>query len=204
MKTKILIISLALITAVSCDPEPTGPESDCHLLPIYKLDYHAIDAPKVFDIRPDSPIEISNGLIEYELFYQWFFLHDDIPTPYPYSEYFIDTIEFLDETMVDVKVFESDFHRIYDFRRDDCQIELESPEGKRHLELTNSGDEVSEQRFAIYDHKMSTLIMDTFLFIEFRTGDFISYEELIKQFVMENPGQYDTISIELVHNKTKE
>lgn len=83
--------------------------------------------------------------------------------------------------------------------------------GELHLELTQGGDEISEQRFAIYDHKSKRVTIDTlsfisdsFTFIEYRLGPFLSYEDIIKEFANDNPGLYDTVAVELVQNRTKE
>ena len=203
MKFKLLALYLAITTCSSCDPEPIGPEKNCHLLPNYKLDRHAVEAAKVFDVRQNPPLEIKNGTLEYDLFYQWVFLHDDVPVPYPYSEYFIDSIEFINETSAIVRNFESDEFRNYEVERNDCQLELESTDGILHLELINSGDEISEQRFAIYEHAMPRPNRDSFLFIEFKLGPFSSYQDIIKQFAQDNPGKYDTIAVERVQNRTK-
>lgn len=211
MKLIKLIITAGTIGILSCYPEPSGPEMDCNLQPLYKLDYHFLKASRVFDVRTNPPTEIKNGTLEYDLGYQALDLFRDKPVPYPYTEYFIDTIEFIDQSTVNVKIHESDFERLYDYMRDDCQIDLESPEGNLHLELTHSGEEITEKRFAIYDHKsrrvtIDTLsfISDTFLFIEFRLGPFATYEEIIKQFALDHPGQYDTIAMEQVENRTRE
>ena len=78
------------------------------------------------------------------------------------------------------------------------------------LNLEN-GDEISETRFSIYDHSSKrvtidtfSFLSDTFTFIEFRYGHFLSYEDIVKQFALDNPGQYDTIGIEQVENRTRE
>lgn len=192
------------ISIASCQSEPAGPERDCHILSLYELTYHAVEAPKVFDVRTNPPREIRNGTIEYNLFYQWVFLHDRVPVPYPYTEYFIDTVEFLSGSTAIVKSFESDLSRTYQVTRDDCQIDLESPEMILHFELRESGDEIAEHRFAIYEHRLKQSVLDTFVFIEFRLGPFSSYEDIIKQFAQDNQGKYDTIAIERVQNRTKD
>lgn len=108
-------------------------------------------------------------------------------------------------------IFETDSSKVYSFTRNDCGLELTAPDGQLHLELTHSGDEVTEQRFAIYDHSSRrvtfdslSFISDTFAFIEFRLGPFASYEEIIKQFATDHPGVYDTVAMQLVQNKTRE
>lgn len=211
MNIKTIIISTGMIGILSCDPESTGPEMDCNLQSVYRLEHHFLKASRVFDVRTNPPTEIINGTLEYDLGYQALDLFQDKPVSYPYTEYFIDSIEFLDQSTVNVKIFESDLERMYEYVIDDCQIDLESPEGKLHLELTDSGDEISEKRFAIYDHRSRrvtidnlSFISDTFLFIEFRLEPFASYEEIIKQFALDYPGQYDTIAMEQVENRTRE
>lgn len=204
MKFHITSISIFLIAFTSCDPEPIGPEKDCELQVVYKLNYHAIDASKVFDLRAHPPLEIRNGAIEYDLSHQSFFILNHFPATYPCSEYFIDTIEFFNETDAIIKILESDFQRSYTVSRNDCQLALNSPEGDLYLQLTAGGDEVSEQRFAIYNHETSAIGLDTFRFIEFRTGSFNSYEEIIHQFSLDNPGAFDTVAIERVVNRTND
>ena len=204
MNFKIPFFIIFMATFTSCDPEPTGPESDCDLRPFYGLQYHGVDANKVFDVRPSTPLEIKNGTLEYDLFYQWAFLQDEDTIPYPYNEYFIDSITFKSESSVEVGFFDNDLSNTYDYIRNDCQIELSSAEGDLHLELIHKGDEIAEQRFAIWEHRMPRPNRDTFLFIEFRLDPFASYEEIAKQFALDNPGLYDTIAIERVQNRTKE
>jgi len=200
-----------LLFGFSCKDEPTGPEMNCHLNDLYIQDYHFVNAGKVFDLRTDPPTEIKNGKIEYWLSTHFLLSFDDVPIPIPYSEYFIDSIDFLDPATVEIHIYESDRSRIYSYTQNDCGLELTSPEGDLHLELTHSGDEVTEQRFAIYDHRSKritidslSVLTDTFSFIEFRLGPFSSYEDIIAQFAMDHPGEYDTVAIELVQNKTKE
>lgn len=206
MKFKIYIISpfLLLITFASCDPEPTGPEKDCELHAVYKLNFHAIDASKVFDLRADPPLEIRNGTIEYDLSHQSFFILNHMPSLYPCSEYFIDTIEFINETDAVVKILESDFQRSYTVTRNDCQLNLNSPEGVLNPELSSGGDEISVIRYAIYSHEIAGTGLDTFRFVDFMPGSFKSYEEIIDQFSKNNPGVYDTVAIERVVNRTNE
>jgi hypothetical protein len=70
---------------------------------------------------------------------------------------------------------------------------------------------MTEQRFAIFDHRSKGVMidsmyvkLDTFSFLEFRLRAFSSYEEIIQQFAHDHPGQYDTVAVELVQNKTRE
>ena len=204
MKTKRLIFYFAITIIISCDPEPAGPESNCTLQPLYKLNHHFIAAGKVFDIRTDPPKEIKNGKIEYGLNLQFIFSQINKPFTYPYTEYFVDSIEFSNPNWALVKIFESDNFRTYEYFRIDCQIELESSEGNMLLELTKSGEEISEKRFAIYDYKRNKHNQDSFSFIEFRLGSFASYEDIIRKFAKDNSGKYDTIAIEMVQNRTIE
>jgi hypothetical protein len=211
MKYKIYLSLCVMIAALACKDEPSGPETDCDLHDLYIQDHHFVTAAKVFDIRTDPPTEIKNDTIEYKLYYQWAFHHDDDPVPVPYNEYFIDTIAILDQSTVRVHFFESEVSRIYSFTRNDCGMELTSAEGPLHLELIHGGDEMIEQRFAIYDHRKKRVTidtlsfkLDTFSFIEYRLGAFASYEDIIAQFAADHPGEYDTVAIERVQNKTKE
>src|SRR5690606_1950695 len=97
--------------------DPTDPEMNCHLNDLYVQDYHSVQAPGVFDIRTDPPMEIRNGTIEYDLFYQGFFHLNNDPVPYPYSEYFIDSIKFLGPATVEINIFESATSKIYSYTR---------------------------------------------------------------------------------------
>jgi hypothetical protein len=211
MNYKEFFILTLLITFLSCKDDPTGPEMNCQLNDLYVQDYHSVKASKVFDIRTDPPKEIKNGSIEYALSAQLISRHGEVPIPTPYSDYFIDTIHFLDPALVEVHLHESEAFKLYSYTRNDCGLDLTSPDGELHLELTNGGDEVSEQRFAIFDHSSKRIaidtlsfISDTFSFIEYRLGPFSSYEDIIKEFAKDNPGLYDTVAVELVQNKTKE
>ncbi len=205
----ILAIACVLLAMLSCKDEPTSPEMNCHLNDLYIQEYHGVDKSEVFDLRNDPPLEIKNGSIEYRLAYQLIIQNN--PFPYPYSEYFIDSIVFLNPSEVKVHLFESEDSRVYTYTRNDCGLDLHSTDGDLHLELTHGGDEMTEQRFAIYDHGSRGITvdsqyfkLDTFSFLEFRLGAFSTYEEIIQQFAHDHPGQYDTVAVELVQNKTKE
>ena len=211
MKYKHYLILTLLIPTLSCKDDPTGPEMNCHLNDLYIQEYNFVNAAKVFDVRTDPPKEIKNGRIEYDLYNQWIFSLDDDPVPVPYSDYFIDSIEFLGPASVEIHIYETDLSKIYSYTRNDCGLDLTSSDGELHLELTQGGDEISEQRFAIYDHKSKRVTIDTlsfisdsFTFIEYRLGPFLSYEDIIKEFANDNPGLYDTVAVELVQNRTNE
>ncbi len=211
MNYKHYLILTLLIPTLSCKDDPTGPEMNCHLNDLYIQDYNFVNAAKVFDVRTDPPKEIKNGRIEYDLYNQWVFSHDDDPVPVPYSDYFIDSIEFLGPASVEIHIYETDLSKIYSYTRNDCGLDLTSPDGELHLELTHGGDEIWEQRFAIFNHSSRRVTIDTlsfisdsFTFIEYRLGPFLSYEDIIKEFANDNPGLYDTVAVELVQNRTKE
>jgi hypothetical protein len=204
MKINLILSSIILVLVVSCDPDPTGPESNCEIYQNYVLGYHGVDEAKVFDLRIDPPAEIKNGSIEYRLSSQLIFTHALNPTPYPYSEYFIDSVDFANTNMALISFYEQNTSRTYSFDSSDCQIDLTSTEGDLHLELTDGGQEISEQRFAIYEHKTQSSNLDTFLFLAFRLGAYSTYEEVIAQFARDNTGMYDTVAIELVQNRTQE
>lgn len=212
MRSSLLfaVITYVFVSSLGCKDEPTGPEMNCHLNDLYVQDNHFLQASRVFDVREDPPKEI-HGNIETKLSSQWIFHHDDDPVPYPYSEYWIDSIAFLSPSEVEVHIFESADFQVYDYIRNDCGLELHGHDGNLHLELTHGGDEMTEQRFAIFDHRTRSVLidsqyvkLDTFSFLEFRLGAFASYEEIIQQFALEHPGEYDTVAVELVQNKTRE
>jgi hypothetical protein len=206
-----VVITYVFVSCMGCKEDPPGPEMNCHLNDLYVQDDHFLKAGKVFDLRADPPKEIKNGSIEYKTAYQWLIHSQDIPVPYPYTEYFIDSIVFLNPSEVEVHIFESENSKVYTYARNDCGVDLHSTDGDLHLELTHSGNEMTEQRFAIYDHRSKGVNidsqyfkLDTFSFLEFRLGAFASYEEIIQQFAHDHPGQYDTVAVELVQNKTRE
>ena len=202
MDIKLVILCIGMLGMLSCETEEiTGPETDCTIGPFYKLGYHHVKAARVYDIRTNPPTRLVNGSIEYGLAFQWAFIQEEDPLPFPYNEYFLDSIEFLTPLGVNVKISGRDIDRTYGFVRDDCQIELESPEGNLHLELMDSGKEIEESRFAVFDYMTNR---DTFLFIEFRLGHFFTYDEIAQQFARDHPGEYDTISIQQIENRTRE
>jgi hypothetical protein len=170
-----------------------------------------VHAAKVFDIRTTAPIEIKNDTIEYRLFYQAVQYIREDPAPHPYDEYFIDSIEFQGGATAVATIFEKDSSHLYSYTRDDCGIDLFSPFGDRHVELTHGGDEATEKRYALFDHRKKGFYhdsvyhkIDTFSFIEFRLGAFTTYEDIIRQFALDHPGEYDTVGIELIENRTRE
>ena len=190
-----------LITA-SCDQESANSNTDCQLQSFYKLDFFSGDAAKAFNISSNIPIEIQNQTVGYGLFNQWIANVINLPVPYPYTEYFIETIEFVNDSLAFVKLKYNDSTRDYNYAMNKCQIELESWNSKLKIELSNSGKDLSEQRYAIYEYKLTNLKKDTFLFIEFRNVQFSSYEDVIKIFAMENKGKYDSVAVERIRNKT--
>ncbi len=48
---------------VVCDPDTTGPETDCNISQNYKLEYYPVDTAKVIDIRTGQPKEIMTGVL---------------------------------------------------------------------------------------------------------------------------------------------
>ena len=203
MNKKHVAFLLFIMVCCSCKKDPTGPETDCELLSHYDFDYGFVQAAKVYDVRTNPPTEIKNGILEYDLFYQFLFLRDEDPAPYPYNEYFMDSINFPDDHTA-VLHFWKDYDRIYTLHRDDCQVDLTSQDDSLHMELTQGGDEINSWRFAVYEHVLPKPLLDSFIFLEWREGAFLSYENVIRQFALDYPGQYDTIAIELLHNRTKE
>jgi hypothetical protein len=203
MKISSPLIFLAMASFSACDPEPMDPETNCDLLSEYPIGYKFLEAAKVFDVRTNPPTEIRNGTLEFDLSYQWFFIGTKPSPPFPYNEYFIDMIHFEDETLALVN-FSRDTIRQYDVSRNDCRIDLVSPQGDLHFELISSGQEIFGKRCAIFQHRLIGTTYDTFIFIEFRDAAFRSYEDIIREFAMDNPGEFDTIAIEFVHNATKE
>jgi hypothetical protein len=209
-----VIIAYVLTSFISCkkDPsDPTIPETGCHLKDQYVQDYHPLGQVKVFDLRNNPPKDINNDDLEDKLLNQWLFHHFEVPIPFPYSEYFFDSVTFLNPIVVRIGKLNSTDSKVYSYTRNDCGLELHNPDGDRHLELYHGGEDMIEQRFAIYEHhsrwiryNSNHFKVDTFSFLEFRLGPFSTYEEIIQQFAIEHPGQYDTVAVELVQNKTKE
>ena len=200
MDIKLIILSIGMLGILSCETEITGPETDCTLRQLYTLGHHNVKGPRAYDIRTNPPTELVNGSIEYGLAFQWLFKQDKDPLPFPYNEYYLDSIEFVTSSQVNVKIIGRDIERSHNFVRDDCQIEVESPEGNLHFELMDSGEEIEETRFAVFNYMTNK---DTFLFVEFRLGHFFTYDEVAQQFARDHPGEFDTISIQQIENKTR-
>ncbi len=201
MKIRLYQIIL-LIIFTSCDPEHGDPKTDCELQPIYELDYFSADAAKAFNISSNVPVEIHNQKVGYGLYNQWSAYLFNKQAPYPYSEYYITRIEFLNNSLAVVKFGFSDLTQEYKHLINKCEIQLEAHKSKLTIELSNSGTALSEQRYVIYEYKLTNQKKDTFLFIEFRNEQFSTYEDVIKLFAMENPGKYDSVAVERIKNKT--
>ena len=202
---KLIHILLLSCTGLilSCDPEPDGPETGCTLRPLYDLDYHFVTAAKVYDIRKSSPLEIRNGTLEYDLFYQYLRLTHNGDNPWPYNHYFVYSAFFdgPDQSILhftNVDVFD------YEFVLDDCQIDFFRPGDTLHAELIMDGNEITFDRYAIYDHSIAGNGTDTFTFLEFRNQEFKTYKEMIADFAKENADKYDTVAIELVSSRVRE
>lgn len=190
----------SLIFIIACESEPTGPDINCDLQQSYQLDYSAIMSGKAYDISQTPPEELKNSYLTTLLLLQY--PHGADPLPLPYDRYFIMNVEIIDED--NAKIYYKDNNPVdYNFVRDDCQIDFFLPGDTLHTELTRGGNEISIERYAIYEHVNSTGL-DSFSFIEFRPKLFQSYEEVIAAFAADNAGLYDTIVIELSVNKTKE
>lgn len=204
-------IIMCLFVAIACDKEPSAPEMDCILNDTYVFGYHFVNAAKAFDIRTDPPTDLKNKTLEYRLSNQLIRNYNSDSLYYPYSEYFIDSIIFLNDSLVEAHIFETDSFITYTYLRDDCEIYLSAPGHELQLELRKGGKELEEQRFAIYDHHSRSVLvqgepvrLDTFSFLEFYLGPFSSYAEIAKSFAMKHSEEYDTIGIELIENRTKE
>lgn len=194
---------LILVLFTCCDSvESVNPNTDCQLQSFYKLGFFSGDAAKAFNISSNVPVEIQNQTVEYGLYNQWSANLIHQPVPYPYNEYYISRIEFLNDSLAIVKFIHDDSTREYKYLINKCQIELESKKSRLRIELSNSGKELSEQRYAIYEYKLTNRRRDTFLFIEFRNEPFSSYENVIKLFASENLGKYDSVAVERIKNKT--
>jgi hypothetical protein len=199
MKIRLIhLIPLLLFT--SCNPESVN--TDCNVLSLYELNYFSGDAAEAFNISSNLPVKIHNQTVEYGLYNQWSASLFNPPMPYPFNEYFISRIEFLNDSLANVKFIHDDSIREYKCVINKCLIELESKKSRLRIELSNSGKELSEQRYVIYEYKLTNRRRDTFLFIEFRNEPFSSYEEVIKLFASENRGKYDSVAIERIKNKT--
>lgn len=108
----------------------------------------------------------------------------------------------MNDSLAAVKFGFSDLTLEYKYLINKCEIQLEAHKSKLRIELSNSGTYLSEQRYVIYEYKLTNQKRDTFLFIEFRNEPFSTYEDVIKLFAMENPGKYDSVAVERIKNKT--
>jgi hypothetical protein len=174
----------------------------CQLNSNYKVNYFRGDAAKAFNISSSLPIEIQSQTVEYGLYNQWSSSLFKSPIPYPYTDYYVSKIDFINDSLALVKFIHSDTTKEYYYLSNECQVELKSKKNRLMLNLTNGGNEFSEQRFVIYEYKLTNKMRDTFMFIEFRNEQLKSYEEIIKIFAQENIGIYDSIAIERITNKT--
>lgn len=199
---QILLLSCTGLI-LSCDPEPDGPETGCNLRVLYDLNYHFVTAPRVYDIRKSSPLEIRNGTLEYDLFRQWQRLTKYGDNPWPYNHYFVYS-SFFDEPDQSILHFTNVDVLDYEFVRDDCQIDFFRPGDTLHAELIMDGNEITFDRYAIYDHSIASDGTDTFTFLEFRNQDFKTYKEMIAEFAKDNAGKYDTVALELVSSRVRE
>jgi len=199
---RILFLCCAGLIA-ACDPDSEEPETGCNLIAIYDLDYHFVTAAKIYDIRKSPPLEIRNGTIEYDLFWQWQRLTDNGDNPWPYNHYFVYSA-FFDEPDQSILHFTNVDVFDYEFVRDDCGIDFFRTGDTLHAELIMDGNEITFDRYAIYDHSIAGNGTDTFTFLEFRDKDFKSYKEIVAEFAKDNAGQYDTIGIELVSSRVRE
>jgi hypothetical protein len=57
---------------------------------------------------------------------------------------------------------------------------------------------------SIFDYYTKPNGYDTISFLEFRPKLFKNYDQIIAEFANEHRGEYDTIAVELVVNRTKE
>lgn len=187
----------------SCDPDNAGPETGCELNSPYDITSNGTNETHIFDIRPNPPLEIKNGTLEYDLFYQEISLFHNDMYPYPYNEYFIDSVSFDGGTAAFIK-YSHNSTKEYNFIRNDCHIDLQNADQTLYCELRSGGDEISIKRYAIYNHQLLNHIRDTFLFLEFRNYEFKSLEKVIAEFASDNIGNYDTVAIELIYNESKE
>lgn len=203
MKSLQLLTVTFLIVITACDKEQVGPETNCTTRVLYDLNYHFVTAAKVYDIKKSPPLEIRNGTLEYDLFYQWQQLTQNGANPWPYNHYYVYSSFFNDHNKAMIHFTNVDIYD-YDVFRNDCQIEFYRPGDTLHAELVKGGFEIAFDRYAIYDHSIASDGTDTFTFIEFRNELFKSYKEIIAEFAKDNTGSYDTIAIELVSSRTKE
>lgn len=195
------ILSLTLML-VSCDPDPAGPESDCTLMSPYLVANNETNETHVYNISSLPPTEIKNGTLEYDLFYQEFSLFHQNLYPYPYNEYWISAITFNNDQTAAIH-YRNNTPIVYEYSKDDCQVEFTSGDKLVKGELVNGGSEIEVRRYAIYDHQLLGMHNDTFLFLEFRNHEFKTLETVITEFAQDNPGLYDTVAIELVINTSK-
>jgi hypothetical protein len=162
-----------------------------------------ISQPQVYNIRTFPPSRIRHNALENKLFNQWqSFDHAGIFPP-PYNHYLVYTAFFEKPDASRLHFTNVDFFD-YTFERNDCLINFYLPGDTLQAELINGGEEITFERYAIYDHRISGSGHDTFSFIEFRNREFKSYEEIIFEFARDHFGQYDTVGIELVSSRTKE
>jgi hypothetical protein len=193
-----------LVLITSCDNEEPGPNTNCELLPSYELNYKGADAAEGFNISSNIAIQIKNSTVGYGIFNQSIGPPLYKKATYPYIEYYISNIEFINDTLAQVKFHFDNSIREYKFIKNDSYIDLHSRTSHLKVELSDAGKFLLERRYAIYEYKTMSQNRDTFLFIEFSSAALSSYKDVAQLFASENIGKYDSIAIERITNKSFE
>ncbi len=202
MKYILYILSLSFVFACS-DPEPTGPESNCDLMSLYKIGFNSVHASDIFDVGISPEKEINDITLKNVFFYQYIFYLAFDQRPFPYNEFSIDTVWFHQDLTATIEYIERG-PKHYSFTQNDCQVGLLAGDDVIKAELVDGGEEIFINQYAIFDLQQTNEFRDTFVFIEFRPEEFKSAAEVIAEFAADHPGEFDTVAIQLIENRSNE
>ena len=188
----VIIPSFCLF--ISCESKIDSP---CNLQIAYDLSEEEIEKARIFDLRGIQPVEITPPSVWYYLHEKYILTLDDDTIPPPYNDYFIKHIDFSNELHSQLTF--SDGHlKEYIYSQDECDVDLVRPGDTLEARLLVEGRRIVIEKYAIYTYNQKPNGKHEFIFIEFKSLTSKSLEEIIRQFDLVHPGEYDTIAVELV------
>ncbi|HZV69198.1 MAG TPA: hypothetical protein VFG10_06620 [Saprospiraceae bacterium] len=195
MKLKVIILCVFTISIISCEDE--APETGCHLNSSYVLDEQSLSLSFIYDTVTQKEVKdpdlTANFIAQYN---NW---RDIIPVIFPYNKFFIDEISFPSDDSVRIH-FKHDSISTFPFIRQECLITVDTPDMPLRLALRDSGERISESRYAIFEHDRTLTGKDTFLFLDFVIAPNVSITEVLKNFAQDHPGNFDTLGLQFVFN----
>jgi len=195
MKLKVIILCVFTISIISCEDE--APATGCHLNSSYVLDEQSLSLSFIYDTVTQKEVKdpdlTANFIAQYN---NW---RDRIPVIFPYNKFFIDEISFPSGDSVRIH-FKHDSISALSFMKQECLITAESPDMTLRLALRDSGERISESRFAIFEHDRTLTGKDTFLFLDFVIAPNVPIDKVLKNFVLDHPGSSDTLGLQFIFN----